>query len=215
MRRDRGTVTSDDENDGAGGVRNADEATLRAAVDESQRAFDKQVTLMEESDDKATRTARLSVLILGIVTSAIAVGGPGAFQNIHVLPALFSFTGVLFLLASTVIGLGTDTMTTYPVGIGSGHRADAKTQREAEWLAALLDEYDEWTEETGAVLEQNFAYLFLAQATLILGMLQLLAAAGMTILHKAYGIDPLVQLVAVLVLAVVGLLGVHIARPSV
>lgn len=82
-------MASDDDDDGTGGVRDADEETLRAALDESQRAFDKQVTLMEESDDKATRTARLSVLILGIVTSAIAVGGPGAFKSIYIRSSAF------------------------------------------------------------------------------------------------------------------------------
>lgn len=206
-------MASDDEESSAESISNADEATLRAALDESQRAFDKQVTLMEASDDKATRTARLSVLILGVVTSAIAVGGPRAFQTIHVLPALFSVTGVSFLLASTVVGLGTDTMTTYPIGIGPDHREDAKTQRSDEWIATLLDEYDEWSEETGAVLEQNFAYLFFSQATLILGMLQLLAAAGMTILHNAYGINPFTQFGTVLILVGIGLLVTIIDSP--
>jgi len=171
-------------------ARSATEA-LENAVEESRREYDKKVASMEEIDDKAMRSVRTAVILVGLVASAVSVIGPSAVSATGVIPVLVGALGVGALAVSIVYGIGLYSATEYPTGIDSRHRAeviDGGYSRK-EWFVQLLDEYDEWSDKIADELSGNLRYLELVQFSLALGVIALLTSASMIVLRLAYGIQ--------------------------
>ena len=95
---------------------------LENAVEESRREYDKKVETMEEIDDKAMRSVRTAVILVGLVVSALSVSGPSAVGEISTLPILSATLGIGTLTVSITVGIGVYTVTRYSSGIGSPHR---------------------------------------------------------------------------------------------
>ena len=165
---------------------------LEKAVEESRREYDKKVETMEEIDDKAMRSVRTAVILVGLVVSAVSVSGLGAVGQLSVLSILVGGPGVVALVVSIIFGIGVYSTTEYPTGIDSDHRADVIPggySRE-EWLVHLLDEYDQWSDKLADEISQNTRYFELVQVSLSLGILSLLASASMVVVEAAYGVPP-------------------------
>lgn len=95
-----------------------DDGTVALAIEESRRTMDKQISAIEQIDEKGDRTARFSILILGFTSSALAVGGPGALDGTHPVTAGLGFVGVILLFAAAIAGNATASQTNIPLGAG-------------------------------------------------------------------------------------------------
>ena len=173
---------------------------LANAVEESRREYDKKVETMEEIDDKAMRSVRTAVILVGLVVSAVSVSGPGSVGEFSPLTVLVGAFGVGTLAVSIAFGIGVYTATRYTAGIGSTHRSDVIEggYRHDEWLIVMLRQHDEWSGEIEDELRVNRQFLDLVQFSLLLGVLALFVAAGMIVLKSAYDVSPLVPLVVTL-----------------
>lgn len=176
---------------------------LENAVEESRREYDKKVETMEEIDDKAMRSVRTAVILVGLVVSAVSVSGPGAVGEVSILPTFIGGFGVVSLVTSIVSGIGAYSTTEYPTGISSNHRADVILGGYSgeEWFTYLLTEYDEWSGKIDEELSEVLQYLELVQVSLSLGVVSLLASASMIVLKRAYGIQPSYTLAVVATLS--------------
>ncbi|WP_144240092.1 hypothetical protein [Haladaptatus cibarius] len=173
---------------------------LEVALAESRRTFDKTVSRLEEIDDKAMRSVRTAVLLAGFVASAIGVGGPSSISDFGVFPVLLVAIGVICLIISIVLGIGTYTITQYPSGIGSSHRTDVITggYNKKEWLVDMINEYDEWISEINTEIRRNGGYLDVVQISLAFAVVCLLISSSMIVVKAAYDIPPLITLSMIL-----------------
>jgi hypothetical protein len=130
-----------------GGSNTADEfpdtsatEALKNAVEESRREYDKKVETMEEIDDKAMRSVRTAIILVGLVVSAVSVGGPDSIGRFAILPVLVGALGVVALIISVVYGIGAYSATQYPTGIGPLHRNDVITGEYSndEWFVNMI-----------------------------------------------------------------------------
>jgi len=206
MARNAGATSSrSDTSDALPADTSATEA-LANAVEESRREYDKKVETMEEIDDEAMRSVRTAVILVGLVVSAVSVGGPSAVGEVTVLPIFTGSVGVVALTTANVSGIGVYSVTEYPTGIGSTHRTEVITGGYGtdEWAVILLDNYDEWSRIVTEEVERTARYFEVVQFVLSLGVVSLLVSATMVVFRVAYGVRPLVTFAAVAVaLAVV------------
>lgn len=174
---------------------------LENAIEESRREYDKKVETMEEIDDKAMRSVRTAVILVGLVVSALSMSGPSTVGEMSVLSILVGSFGVGALAISIVYGIGVYSATEYPTGIGSTHRTDVITGGYSydEWSVNMLDEYGEWSSKLTEEISKNLHHLELVQFLLSFGVIALLVSASMIVLKTAYGIKPLITFVLVLV----------------
>ncbi|WP_135823280.1 hypothetical protein [Halorussus ruber] len=175
---------------------------LENAVEESRREYDKKVETMEEIDDKAMRSVQTAVILVGLVVSAVSVGGPGAVGEATVLPVLFGALGVVALAVSIVFGIGVYSVTEYPTGISSVHRDEATTggYTKDEWVVSVLDNYDEWSAIVAEEIERMATYFEFVQLFLSFGVVSLLVSASMVVFRIAYGVRPFLIFVVAIVL---------------
>jgi hypothetical protein len=175
------------------------------ALVESRRVMDKQVATLESIDDKAMRTVRTAVLVLGFVASTAGIAGPDSLGEIALTTQVFLLFGVALLLVSAFIGIGTYTVTEYPVGVRDEFRDRALCRSREKWVESLLDKYGEWTAELEEEITTNSGYLEDAQFALLVGIFCLVFAAALVTLNESFGIEPLAATVTILLLALAGL----------
>lgn len=167
-----------------------DQDTLIHAIEESRRNFDKQVAELEQLDDKAMRTVRTAILLIGFLVSAVGIAGPSAFTEIGIVPSLLVGIGAFALFASALVGVGTYSTSDFPTGVGDQHRSLARQAPIEAWHDAMLNEYGSWSDELAAEIEVNSAYLDLCLSSLLFGASTLLFAAVLTVAKLAYGFTP-------------------------
>lgn len=157
----------------------SDLETLRVTREESRDVLDHQLSLLNDLDDKAMRTVRTAVLLLGILISAAGIAGPERLADLHPLVKWLSGTAALLLFVTSIIGTATYIASDMTFGVGRSHRAEIRSENysEREWLFVLLDEYDKWTGEMRRTNESNARNLQAAQFLLALSLALLLGAA--------------------------------------
>jgi hypothetical protein len=165
---------------------------LDSLLEESRESYQVQTQTVESIDDKAMRTVRTTVLILGFLVSAVGIGGPSAVGDLSVLTALIGLAGVVSLLGAGVYGIGTYTVTSYEPGVGPKERHRAVRLGEREGKRYLLEMYDRWSRDISSEIEQNSEYLENAQSLLLIGSASLLYAAFLFIGRTAFSVPPLV-----------------------
>lgn len=184
----------------------------RLQLQESRRSFHRQVEQLKDIDDKAMRSVRTAVVVIGFVVTAVGVVSRIGGVSLGVGSALFTGVGVLFLTATVVVGVGTATVTEYrtrftaeeyarlerPAG-GPGRREDELTRIYYSWLDETEDELAERAASLGATL-----------ATLGFGVLSLSIAGALAVLEATPPFGRLSLLLTVLsnLLTVVFVLGV-------
>jgi len=196
-----------EQNPGSGsrGTRVSDER-LDDLLDESRASYRVQIETIESIDDKAMRTVRTTVLILGFIVSAVGIGGPTAVGDLSTPTMLVSLVGVGCLLGAGVYGVGTYTVTSYEPGVGPKDRARAVRLESAETQRYLLEMYDRWARDISSEIEQNTTYLETAQWSLLVGSALLLYASLLFIGRTAFNSDPVILVVVTVLLVVLAVL---------
>ncbi|MFD1588058.1 hypothetical protein ACFR9U_13825 [Halorientalis brevis] len=176
-------------------------AAYRRTITESRETLQNQINLANEIDDKAMRTTRTAVLILGIVISALGVTQGNPLDSVSIWTLFVAGFGVLILATSAVIGVGTYTVTNIPYGIGTNYRKDVLEggYSEKEWLIELIRGYNQWSRDLSEQNDHNRDLLSRVQILLIFGISFLLFASGMRLFNSRFGIHPSVALLFLLV----------------
>lgn len=144
-----------------------DTETLETALAHLQLIIENQLETLADIDDKAVRTVRVQVILLGAIASAAQI----ASRTIHV--NLWMKLGGVFLLSSIIAGIFT-----YTVSDGrSGPRPEdvsrilaTRTSKPRVYLR-LLEKHREAIAENREILEDNGRYIFYTQMLLVLGIL--------------------------------------------
>ncbi|GGL25966.1 hypothetical protein GCM10009037_07000 [Halarchaeum grantii] len=162
----------------------SDVEALRLTLEESRQVMDHQIALFDEIDDKAMRSVRTAVIVVGFVVSAFGIAGPGAITQLGISALGFGVMGVLFLLVTIFAGIGTYTVSDIPYGIGPSYRDEVRRgYSEREWIHELLEGYDEWSEYLEEEEARNRRYLDVTQFSLFTGSGMLSLSAGVLILR--------------------------------
>jgi len=123
-----------------------DVEALREGVAEFRRAYDKQVDALNRVDDRALRTGRTAVIVLGIAGSVVAAIGPESVATIEQKVRWLMGLGMGLVFLSAVSSYLTFGTTDYPGGVGTDH-LDILVEpgvSEAEWLLGTLRDYQDW-----------------------------------------------------------------------
>lgn len=152
---------------------------LDIARKESRHVLDQQIALLYDIDDKAMRTVRTALLLIGILLSAAGILGREGLSGVETVTLGILGTSILCLLLVVIVGTATYSVTSVPFGVSSPYRDEVRTQGydENEWLLEILDGYDEWTNELREENKENAFLLLVTQGTLLLA-LALLVIAG-------------------------------------
>lgn len=184
------------------------------ALEGARRVYDRQITKLESIDDKAMRTARTAVLILGFIAAALTTAGPGVLSDVSGLTASLGVIGAVSVFASAFLSVGVYTVTEYPVEIREGDLRAANRVTNEEWRWVAIDRLDEASTEIEPEIEVNAEYLEQSQFLLLLGVFLLSYATGITVVARSYGIAPWEQTVVVGIIAAILLVVRVITRGS-
>lgn len=144
--------------------------SLRKMHNEARDVLDHQIRIVDDVNDKATRTVRITSLLLGVVVSGGSlVGDPAQFINQG------TKWGSLSLVLSIVLGTFTYSVSSPELGPGPRdiERVRESVYREDEWLVVTLASYEDWIAQTDWIGRYNGAFLTLAQLSLGVGLLLL------------------------------------------
>lgn len=164
---------------------------LDQALDSARRVYDRQVAELQQIDDKAMRTPRTAVLVLGFVVAALTTAGPSAVSNLSVSPLLLGAAGVLALFLSATVGIAIYTVTEYSLEATPATLQNSKNMAKDAWMEDVLDHLEHSMLELREEIEQNGTYLEFAQIQLLLGITSLLLAMLVTVGKRAFGFTTL------------------------
>lgn len=156
---------------------------LRTTREESRAVLDRKLERLDEIDDKAMRTVRTSVVLLGLLISVAGLAGTERLEGFGFAPSLFSAIGASLLFVSVVLGVFSYTVSENREGIGHRYRVEARSEEyeQSEWLAVLLVGYDEWIHRMSGINDRNKTILALVQGSLVCGLLFLGIALGVSL----------------------------------
>lgn len=154
---------------------------------EARETIDHQIAWVNGIDDKAMRTLRFNVLILGGVVSGVSILlDRGIIDGVEEVTDPFLLTGVLALVGSTSLAALTYTASSMKVGmssndIGSVHQSDLSDE---EHNHKLMTSYRRWIEQNRRTIALNsdlvtLTILLLVYGTVftVLGILSMLPTA--------------------------------------
>lgn len=167
-----------DDTDVTRSIRQPDSRALEVTLAESRRTLDKQLNHLQEIDDKAMRTVRTAVIVVGFVVSALGIASPSSVIQLQTQTLLFSASGVALLTVAAIMGVATYSVTDVPLGIGPSYREEVQVggYTNREWTRELFTGYDRWAEELTTEIARNRDLLNVAQILLVAGLFCLLAS---------------------------------------
>lgn len=177
-------------------------------LEESQRSYDRQVEQLQDIDDKAMRSVRTAVLVIGFVVSAVGVTLRNGTVSLGLGPTLFTGLGVFFLTVTVVAGIGTYSITEYRSRLTDAERArlDAAEENGLKRNAELVRMYYSWLDATSDQITEQGAYLTTTLFALVFGVLSLLTAASLATVESLDALEHLTTLqIVVLEVATTGI----------
>lgn len=146
---------------------------LRAALNETRPTLETIESFLSDIDDKAGRTLRLNIAIIGILLTALSIGfSQGLPGTNRVLNGAFFF-GLIASSISIVAALLTYTRSTITAGLGV-QDIDLVLERddisEEAMLRAILRSHKEWIRTNGRTNERDASSLFVSHVFLLLSM---------------------------------------------
>lgn len=144
--------------------------SLRKMHKEARTVLDHQIRIIDDIDDKATRTVRITALLLGVVASLSSLV---AESSIYVNQA--TKWGTVSLVLAVILGTFTYSVSSPALGPGPRdiERVRENEFREDEWLVVTLASYEDWIDRTDRISRFNGVFLGLTQMSLGVGLLLL------------------------------------------
>lgn len=171
-----------------------------------RRIYDRHVETLTNIDEKAMRTARTAVLILGFVVAALTTTRPSAVSDLSAAVFVLGGLSVLVLLLSSFVSVGIYTVSRYPVELQARDLRAVGRVPDDDWTEGARGTLRSAITELNEEVMQNAQYLELAQSLLIVGTAGLAGATSMTVFHRGYGVKPTHQVVFAVVVTAVLLL---------
>ena len=183
---------------------------IEVLVESSRRVYDRALDDLDSVDDKAMRTSRTGVIILGFVAAAITAAGPKAASGVNRIPLIAASIGVILVFSSTFVCIGVYSVTEYPYEIkwvderpGSAgisaeelkdnmKEASSKDDLRSDRAVRLHDAASLIDDE----VDQNAAYLEASQLGLLAGSTFLIVATAAMILRQSFGLSGWEQVAA-------------------
>ncbi|WP_152422138.1 hypothetical protein [Natrialba asiatica] len=141
--------------------------SLRFLCSESRDVIDHQIDDLDDIDDKALRTVRITMVVFGLLVAAAQVEGTDPiFNRITVL-------GGGLLLLSIIAGAGTYSASDLHLGPGPNYLIDviSKANTEKKERVEALRSCAYWMYENERIVRRNGTYLLVTQLLLVLGLL--------------------------------------------
>ncbi|WP_323173633.1 hypothetical protein [Natrialba sp. PRR66] len=141
--------------------------SLRFICSESRDVIDHQIDDLDDIDDKALRTVRITMVVFGLLVAAAQIeGSDPIFNRITVL-------GGGLLLLSIIAGAGTYSASDLHLGPGPNYLIDvvSKANTEKKERVEALGSYAYWMYENERIVRRNGTYLIITQLLLVLGLL--------------------------------------------
>lgn len=128
--------------------------------------LDHQIAHSNGLDDKAMRTVRTAVTLLGIIVTATGIVGRTDVGNPPTGAAMGFAIGGRGLAGTIFRGMGAYTVTEPRFGVDGSHHREVTATRysEREWLTLLLGEYEKWNTEMTETNMANANYVYQTQA---------------------------------------------------
>lgn len=144
---------------------------------EARSVLEAQQTIISDLDDKAMRTVRMTVLLVGIVVSVVELGD----ITISRTPA---YIGGISLLLSVLSGMITYSESDLYLGVGSEYLLQLKNEsfeddEDVSWEDHLLVQYSGWIEENARDIRWNGVLLQVTQILLAIGLVLITVAIGL------------------------------------
>lgn len=160
--------------------------TLRDSQREARAVLDQQLATLSEVHEKAMRTVRVTVLLLGVVFSAVTFPAGTTYVN------WLTLFGTVSLTLAILFGLWTYASSSPEIGPSTNHFEEAYSEgyTEAEWRTFLLVGYTKWIASAEELNSANARMLTVCQALLGLGVLLLTVG---TVLVVFGHLDPVIR----------------------
>lgn len=180
----------------------AGHTTPEIALESARRVYDKRVRRLEAIDDKAMRSARSGVLILGFIAAGLTSLSPATVANTPLLPVVAGALGTLLVAASAFACVGIYTVTQVPSELSKGDLDTTPRPEERLWYEVVMDRLETAVERTGEEIRRNRTYFEYSQVMLVSGSGLLVYATGVTVVADAFGVSVAQQTLAVAVLVI-------------
>lgn len=148
-------------------VSECDMETPQVQREEAKDVLEQQNEKLRDIDDKALRTVRITVLLLGALLSTLKLlGGEASPIN------TYTVFGSWLLVLSVVSGVLTYSVSGPYFGPGAKYidRVLGRSPSRDDWEATLLRGYADWMEEMKELNGANARLLLLTQALLVAGV---------------------------------------------
>lgn len=142
---------------------------LRFICEESRNVIDHQIADLNDIDDKALRTVRITMVVIGFVVAAAQV------ENADPIFNPVTTLGSIFLLFSIISGVITYSASNLDLGPGPTYLSDViqKANSEKKERIEATQSYAYWMYKNEGVVRRNGWYLIITQLLLIAGMVLL------------------------------------------
>lgn len=160
-------------------------------LEESRRSFHRQIEQLKDIDEKAMRSVRTAVVVIGFVVTAVGIATRNGHVSFGVGPTLFTGFGVFFLAVTVVIGVGTSSVTEYRTRLSDVEyaRVEQPTGSSRGSNAELVRIYRSWLNTTEDELSESAAFLTATLTALMFGVLSLLTAAALAVTETLFSFE--------------------------
>jgi len=133
---------------------------------EARTVIDHQIATLSDIDDKALRTVRLTVVLVGVLATAIELD---IVRGLHDEFLLF---GGVMLFSSVVVGMLTYSESSLFLGPNKSYinTLAANDFDNGAWDEDLLATMGEWIEENGNIIQVNGILLSVTEGLLLIGL---------------------------------------------
>lgn len=166
-----------------------DTVAIEAVVDSSRRVYDQLLAEIQHLDEKAMRTNRTAVILLGFVASAITFAPAGSFSNVGFPPLFLGAAGSLALLLSALLAVAIYSSTDYQFEVRPGDLRAADRIDRQQFERGLLGRLDTVITDLHGRVESIARHLEAALYFLVLGTGLLSLSVLETILKHSYGLS--------------------------
>lgn len=156
-------------------------------LSEQRLAFRRQIDIIQNLDDKALRTVRISFLLVGAIVSA---GGLSARDSISIPlgTKLYGAFGVVFLLSTIFLGIVTFDTTQYKTRLSAGEYVslvEPKPPR-GDHKVALRKMYRDWSENARNSIRQNRRLFAQMQTSFFTSTILIASSGGWMMIHDLF-----------------------------
>lgn len=184
----------------------ADADAVALLVEEARLEHDRAMMRLETVDDRAMRSVRTALLVVGFVASAIGIAGPEAVASVSTGVVLWLTLGVTALLAATLRGIDVYRVSAPPEPGHPSLEAVSRTgMTYSDTARRSIDRRETMTRTIDDRINTRVVGLNRVLSCLRVGIGSLSVAAGAFVLSTGYGVGGSVAAM------VVGLAGVLVA----